>query len=124
MAEKELTVQQTEKDWRTPPCDIVEDVESYKVILDMPGVDDKNLEVTYQNGSLSIVGRVSRQERDERFRSARREYAARDFKREFALSEEHVDVDKINAELRNGELILTLPKSETVRPRKIEVRQA
>ncbi len=122
MGDKELTTREREKDWRTPPCDIIEDADAYRVKLDMPGVSEQGLEVTYQNGSLSIIGRVDDQQRMEKFRSGRREYTPHDFRREFAISEQHVDVDKINAELRNGELILTLPKSETVKPRKIEIK--
>lgn len=124
MAEKELTTRTAEREWRTPPCDIIEEREAYLMMLDMPGVEEKNLEVTYQNGSLSIIGRVSEIAHGNQFRAARREYTINNFKREFAVSEAHVRVDKISAELRNGALILTLPKSETIKPRRIEVKAA
>ena len=125
MAEKEITTTgENERDWRTPPCDILEERDAYRVMLDMPGVDEKNLEVTYQNGSLSIIGKVSETAYGNQYRAARREYPVRHFKREFTLSEAYVNVAQISARLRNGELVVTLPKAETLKPRRIQVQSA
>ena len=110
-----------EKTWRAPLCDIFEYKDRFEVYLDMPGVEQKNLDITFQNGALSITGHIEKENRGS-LKASRKEYIQADFKREFALSEQNVAVDKINAELKNGELKLTLPKSEQVKPRKIEVK--
>ena len=124
MNDKQVPTKQREQQWRTPLCDIFEDTDGYHIAMDMPGVEDKNLEITFQNGSLTVAGKVSGSEAAAGFRPARREYAPYDFRREFTIAERNVAVDKITAELRNGELLLRLPKSETVKPRKIEVKTA
>ena len=114
-------VEKRNKEWRAPFCDIFEYQDRFEVLLDMPGVDEKDLDITFQNGILEIVGHTSVTERD-KFHSARHEYFSGDFKREFSLSEQNIAVDKINAELKDGELKLIMPKSEKVKPRKIEIK--
>lgn len=109
------------KEWRAPFCDIFEYQDRFEVLLDMPGVDEKDLDITFQNGILEILGHTSVTDR-EKFHSARREYLPADFRREFSLSEQNIAVDKINAELKDGELKLVMPKSEKVKPRKIEIK--
>jgi len=119
MNEKELSTY--DQEWRTPACDILESKENFEILLDMPSVDEKNLDITFQNGTLCIIGHANISDHAN-MHCARNEYHQGDFKREFSLSEQNIAVDTIKAELKNGILKLTLPKSEKVKPRKIEVK--
>lgn len=121
MSNKELTPNGQNRNWRTPACDICELKDKFEVLLDMPGVTKDELEITYQNGSLYVTGHVKKHD-NEQLKSSKREYVAADFRREFTISDQSVAVDKIEAALENGELKLTLPKSENTKPRKIEIK--
>lgn len=103
----------------TPPrADIFENKDEYLVIADVPGVDQDHLEVHLDEEALTIRARVNGAV-DGRVLSA--EFRTTDFLRRFVIPEE-VDRAKVAAQLDNGVLRLTLPKSEAVRPRRIAVR--
>ena len=90
-----------------PAVDIYENDGGYLVLADLPGVGIEGVDIRYEEGELSLIGR-----RDE---------ARRDFRRVFKIPED-VDAEAIGAELDNGVLELRLPKAKSVQPRKIEVR--
>jgi len=102
----------------TPPADILETNEGYVLKADMPGVPKEGLEVTVENGELTITGRVQREELKGRllFRESR----GLDFRRVFEL-DPSIDLEKISAKIEQGLLTLHLPKAERVKPPKIEV---
>src|SRR5262249_54968125 len=103
-----------------PNVDIIERPDELLVLADMPGVGPKDIDIQFENGVLTIYGRVAeRQSPEPTFH--RREYGLGDFYREFRVSEA-IDASKIAAECRNGVLTLHLPKVEAVKPRKIEVK--
>lgn len=102
-----------------PNVDILETGEELRVYADLPGVDPQRVDVTFENGVLTICGRVEpRQPEGQRY--LRREYGVGDFRRVFEVSES-IDAERISAEYQDGVLILHLPKVEAVRPRRIEV---
>lgn len=103
----------------TPRFDIYETDEELVLVGDLPGVTADKLDVRYENGELMIYGRV--EPRTSAARSVYCEYGVGDFYRAFTVSEQ-LDLEKIHAELRNGVLTLHLPKSEAVKPRRIEVK--
>jgi len=103
-----------------PRTDIYENRDGLVVLADMPGVDEKNVEIHVENRVLTISGRVEDEE-VARHRLAWQEYEAGDYERSFTLSNE-VDVDRIEATVKQGMLRLVLPKAEAAKPRKIEVR--
>lgn len=105
--------------YRTPEADILEDENTYYVVLDLPGVSEETLEVTYENGNIDIIGRTDQPEL-EGFRSGRQEYYSYPFRRQFSLSDQ-INAEQIEAVLKDGELQLKLPKSEAIKPRKIAV---
>jgi HSP20 family molecular chaperone IbpA len=117
------TKKTTEQEWRTPYCDILERKDCFEIILDMPGIKEENLEITFQGGTLNITGKICKCKK-EGLEVMKLEYIPVDFKREFTISEQNIAIDKINAELKNGELRIKLPKSENVKPRKIEIKCA
>jgi HSP20 family molecular chaperone IbpA len=103
----------------TPAVDILEKENEIIVIADMPGVDDKAVDITLEKNVLTIYGKVE-PEVPEQHRLAVAEYGIGDYQRVFTLSEE-VDRDKIRATVKNGVLKLVMPKAEAVKTRKIEV---
>jgi HSP20 family protein len=104
----------------TPPVDIVEQKNGLTLLADMPGVDPGDIDIQYENGVLTLHGRVEPRE-PQNARHLVREYGTGDYCRTFALGE-GIDADKIVAEYKDGVLKLHLPKSEALKPRKIEVK--
>lgn len=105
--------------WR-PRTDLSETDESYKIRLDLPGVDKDDIQVDLQNHTLTIRGErkdVSEEE-DERFHRIEKRYGS--FSRSFTLP----DVDeggKAEAQFENGVLTVTIPRTEAAGPRRIDV---
>lgn len=102
-----------------PVYSIRETPASFDVTVDLPGVAKDGLEITSEEGLLSIVGRrVWRQPTG--WTRLHRESVDADY----ALTLRHddaVDAERIQAELREGVLRLTLPKGEALKPRRIPV---
>lgn len=101
----------------TPPVDIFETKGILTVVADLPGVEQKGLDVRVAGGMLTLQGKTSHIAPGA---AIEREYELLHFYRQFELPEE-VDADKIAAELKHGVLTLQLPKKEKAKPRKIEV---
>jgi HSP20 family protein len=102
----------------TPVVNIRETKDGYVLKAEMPGVCKDGLEITLENGELTIIGR-----RNNEMVSAEpliRERSTAHFSRVFEL-DPAIDTGKINARVNQGVLTLILPKSEQVKPRKITV---
>lgn len=102
-----------------PPTDIYERDDAILVLCDMPGVDDKHVDVTLEDDVLTLTGdpQVGEPDQHDLFY---REYRPGIFRRSFTLTTE-VDMEKIKARIRNGVLELLLPKSEKAQPKRIRV---
>ena len=105
-----------------PRVDIYENKDALFLVADMPGVDEKTVDIELEKNVLTITGRV------ENGRVAGgtlmySEYEIGDYERVFTLSEE-IDRDKIVATVKNGVLRLELPKAEQVKPKKIAITAA
>jgi HSP20 family molecular chaperone IbpA len=85
----------------------------------MPGVDTGGIDIRFENGILSIHGKVENRQA-EGTRYLWTEYAIGDYHRTFEVSEV-IDPTRITAEYADGQLTLHLPKVEAARPRQIEV---
>lgn len=105
-----------------PDVNIYELDQSLKLWADVPGVKEKDVNVTLKDGVLTIVGQVAT-DMYAGLRPMYTEYNIGNYYREFVLNEE-IDESKIRATLRNGVLELELPKKEKAKPRQIEVRSA
>ena len=103
-----------------PAVDIFETPEEYVVMAEMPGCEPKGIDVEFENGELSIYGRVAPRRYPETGRLAR-EFGVGDFTRTFNVTES-IETGKISAEYEHGILTLRLPKVEAAKPRRIEVR--
>jgi HSP20 family protein len=102
-----------------PDVDILEEQEELLVVADMPGLASDKLDIRFEDGSLTIHGRVPA-DRVQSERMLLREYGVGDYYRTFRISEQ-IDSKRISAEYRDGVLRLHLPKSEAAKPRKIPV---
>ena len=103
-----------------PNVDILEKENELLIRADMPGVTAEGVDIRFENGVLTITGRVPPRAMDEAT-PLHREYGVGDFYRTFRVSEA-IDSSKISAEFAHGVLTLHLPKVEAVRARRIEVR--
>jgi HSP20 family protein len=102
----------------TPRANVVETKDGYVLEAELPGVGKDGLELTVENGKLTIVGRRAAVE--QRGRQLYRESRVADYRRSFEL-DPAIDTAKISARLDQGVLTLQLPKAEAVKPRKITV---
>lgn len=103
-----------------PNVDILERKDDIILIADMPGVDEKSVDITLDKNILTINGYVE-PEVPEKCCLAYAEYNIGDYERTFTLSDE-IDRNGIEASVKNGVLRLTLPKAAEVKERKIAVK--
>jgi HSP20 family molecular chaperone IbpA len=105
-----------------PRADIYETDDSLVIVADMPGVDEKSVEITLEKNVLSLKGYVEF-DRPENFGLAYAEYEIGDFERNFTLSDE-IDRDNITATIKDGVLRVTLAKAGPAKTKKIDVKSA
>jgi HSP20 family protein len=105
-----------------PRVDVYETSDAFVVTADVPGASESALDITLEKDRLTIEAPVDLPRRDDhRLRLA--ESSAGGYMRSFALPD-GIDRDRIAANVKDGILSLTLPKSDAVRPRKITVQAA
>jgi HSP20 family molecular chaperone IbpA len=103
-----------------PRVDIFESDEELVLYGDLPGVEPGALDVHFENRELVIHGKVAPRQKDVQ-NYLYREYGVGDFYRAFAIGED-IDPRRISAELKNGVLTVHLPRTEAVKPRRIDVK--
>jgi len=97
--------------WNTAPAvDIAEKDNAYEITAELPGIDEKNVEVQFSEGTLSIRGekKDEKEEKKKDYYLSERRYGS--FQRSFRVPD-GVDADKIEAQFKNGVLTVTLPKT-------------
>lgn len=108
-------------DWM-PAVDVTEEEDRYVLHADVPGVDPKDIEITLENGVLTIRGRREFSANGQDRQGFRRvERVSGTFFRRFTLPDT-ADADKISAQSKHGVLELVIPKQEKVQPRRIQVK--
>lgn len=105
-----------------PPVDIFEDGNALHLVADMPGVTRESLHIEVDNNVLSLEGEVCL-EMPEGLTAIYAEVRAQRYARRFTLSHE-LDAEAIQARIDNGVVELVLPRKETHRRRRIEVKAA
>lgn len=105
-----------------PSVDVVEFDDAYVVTAEMPGVCDDSVDVDFQNGELTICGRVSECRRREDATRRTAGFEPKDYFRSFRVGNT-IDSDKIEADFCDGLLTLRLPKRREIQPRKIAINQ-
>jgi len=111
--------QQTLADW-TPAVDVHEEADRYVVRADLPGVDSKDIQVTADDGVLTLRGTRASEKRAEQKGYERIERVTGSFLRRFTLPE-NVQAGEIRARHANGVLELTLPKQARVEPKRVAI---
>jgi len=103
-----------------PKVDIIETGDAMVMYADMPGIDEKSIEVTLEKNVITVAGTVRPQEFSGRS-IAYAEYDVGDYERTFTISDE-VDRERIEAIVKDGVLKLTLHKAPQAEAKKITVR--
>jgi HSP20 family molecular chaperone IbpA len=100
----------------TPAVDILETEDGLTLLADMPGLDDKSLEISVEQGVLTIRGNAPAGDGE----YLRREFAMTGFWRQFALADSF-DADRAEASIAHGVVTLKIPKAEAAKPKRIAV---
>jgi HSP20 family molecular chaperone IbpA len=103
-----------------PAADIYEAENELTVVLEMPGVEKKNIDINVEDGVLSVEGRIDLA-KYQGLQPLYTEYNIGHYSRSFRLSSK-IDQNKIAAEMKDGVLSLKMPKVEEAKPRTIQVK--
>jgi len=111
--------------WPKPAVDVIESEKAYEITADLPGMDEKNIEIKVTDGVLTMKGEKQEEKEEKKKDYYLQERSFGSFQRSFELPES-VDLDKIEASFKKGVLTVKLPKkAEAQKPaKKIEVKAA
>ena len=103
-----------------PPVDIYEDEHTIAVKMEVPGIDEKDIDVRIENTTLTVHGerKFEKEEKEENFRRVERQYGS--FTRSFTLPSS-VDTGQVSAHYDKGVLKITLAKKAEAKPKQIKV---
>ena len=105
--------------WIAPKTNIFETDDNYYLEINMPGVSRENVQVKLEGNSLIVMGKINYGDVASR-RYILQENDFGNYYRKYNLSE-NVNIDKTEASFENGQLIITLPKHERIKPRTIHI---
>ena len=100
-----------------PAVNVSETDKEFSLTIAAPGLDKKDFKVDAYDDMLTISAEKEKEEKSERYN--RREYNYSSWSRSFTLPE-NCDAGKINAEYKNGELKIAIPKMEIKQPKKVK----
>jgi len=103
-----------------PPVDIYEDEHNIALKLEVPGIDEKDIDVRIEGNTLTVHGerKIEKEEKEENFRRIERQYGA--FTRSFTLPSS-VDPGEVSAHYDKGVLKINLAKKAEAKPKQIKV---
>jgi len=103
-----------------PAVDVYEDEHNVTLKIEVPGIDEKDIDVRVENNTLTVHGerKFEKEEKEENFRRVERQYGS--FTRTFTLPTT-VDAEKIQANYDKGVLKIELPKKAEAKPKQIKV---
>jgi HSP20 family protein len=103
-----------------PPVDVYEDEHNVTLKIEVPGIDEKDIDVRIENSVLTVHGerKFEKEEKEENFRRVERQYGS--FTRTFNLPTT-VDAEKVSAHYDKGILKVALPKKAEAKPKQIKV---
>src|SRR5437762_2422453 len=103
-----------------PPVDIYEDEHTVTLKMEVPGIDEKDIDVRIENNTLTVQGerKIEKEEKEENFRRVERQYGS--FARSFTLPTS-VDAGQITADYDKGVLKIKLAKKAEAKPKQIKV---
>jgi HSP20 family protein len=104
-----------------PPVDIRETEDKLALALDLPGLRKEDVNITLENNVLNVSGerRFEADAKNDTFHRLERAYGT--FTRSFTLGPT-VQTDKVEADFKDGVLVITLPKVEASKPRRIDIK--
>ncbi|HCY87403.1 MAG TPA: heat-shock protein [Desulfobacteraceae bacterium] len=103
-----------------PWVDIYENDDEILVHADMPGVKKEDVTVNVDNGTLAISG-IRRM--PDKGKAAWREFTDLEYVRKYAVPQS-IEIERVEAQLKDGVLLIRLPKSETAKPRTVTIKAA
>jgi HSP20 family protein len=103
-----------------PPVDVYEDDHNVTLKIEVPGIDEKDIDVRIENNVLTVHGerKFEKEEKEENYRRVERQYGS--FTRSFTLPNT-VDAEKVSANYDKGILKVTLVKKAEAKPKQIKV---
>jgi len=103
-----------------PPVDVYEDEHNVMLKIEVPGIEEKDIDVRIENNTLTVHGerKFEKEEKEENYRRVERQYGS--FTRTFTLPTT-VDADKVQADYDRGVLKIQLPKKAEAKPKQIKV---
>src|SRR5947207_11515142 len=103
-----------------PAVDVYEDEHQVTLKIEVPGTDEKDIDVRVENNTLTVQGerKIEKEEKEENYRRVERQYGS--FTRTFTLPQT-VDSEKVSANYDKGVLKITLPKRAEAKPKQIKV---
>ena len=103
-----------------PPVDIYEDEHTIRVKMEVPGIDQNDIDIRVENNTLTVRGerKFEKDEKEENFHRIERRYGQ--FVRTFSMPNT-VDADHVEATYHNGVLYLGLPKKAEAKPKQVKV---
>ena len=104
-----------------PPVDVYEDEHNITLKVEVPGIEEKDIDVRVENNTLTVHGerKFEKEEKEENFRRVERQYGS--FTRSFTLPTS-VDAEKVSANYDQGILKISLPKKAEAKPKQIKVK--
>ncbi len=104
-----------------PLTDISEDNDNFYFKADLPGIKKEDVKISYADGAISISGERSQEKetKDKKFHRIERSYGK--YYRSFNIPTE-IKEDKIKAEFKDGQLTITIPKADEVKPKEIDIK--
>src|SRR5438067_13129193 len=103
-----------------PPVDIYEDEHNITLKIEVPGIDEKDIDIRVENNLLTVHGerKIEKEEKEENYRRVERQYGS--FTRTFTLPNT-VNTENVQANYDKGVLKITLPKKAEAKPKQIKV---
>src|SRR6202043_1439122 len=103
-----------------PAVDVYEDEHNVTLKIEVPGIDEKDIDVRVENNTLTVHGerKIEKEEKEENYRRVERQYGS--FTRTFTLPQT-VDTENVSATYEKGVLKISLPKKAEAKPKQIKV---
>ena len=112
-------------DWLAPASEASSDGKSYRIAVELPGVEEKDIDITVDDGMVTVRGekKESREEKGETWYFSERQYGS--FSRSFRLPAD-ADAGRIGADLKDGVLTLTVARAEpeSTKARKVPIARS
>jgi HSP20 family protein len=105
----------------SPALDVYDDKDSYQVSVELPGMKKEDIDISMQDGVLTVSGERKHERENKEGQTFRSERYFGKFQRSITLPS-GVDTTKVTATYKEGVLLIHLPKAEEAKPRQIEVK--